>query len=336
MNNAKIDIVIPWVDGSDPKWLAEKNKYSEKKVKIADCRYRDWGLLKYWFRGIEKNASWVNKIYFITWGHLPEWLDTTNEKLVIVNHKDYMPKEYLPTFNSNTILTNIHRIKGLSEQFIVFNDDFYLIDTTTPKDFFNNGIPYDNIALNVHCPSKSNSMQNICANNAAIINEYFDMRKCLKKDFKKWFNLKNGKELFRTLILLGCPRFPGFYYHHLVQGYLKSTYEKVWKLEYDFLHKASINKFRTIGDVNEWLMKDWQIAEGNVCIRKRKLGRVFYMQDQLMPSQGEEVIRYIKNKKGKCIAINDGKLTGNKSQDCIPKIAEAFEYIFPTKSSFEK
>ena len=27
----KIDFVIAWVDGSDPNWLKEKNKYAEKK-----------------------------------------------------------------------------------------------------------------------------------------------------------------------------------------------------------------------------------------------------------------------------------------------------------------
>mgnify|MGYP005817165505 CR=1 FL=1 len=26
-----IDIVIPWVDGNDPEWLAEKNKYKKRK-----------------------------------------------------------------------------------------------------------------------------------------------------------------------------------------------------------------------------------------------------------------------------------------------------------------
>ena len=25
-----IDLVIPWVDGNDPEWLAEKNKYRKK------------------------------------------------------------------------------------------------------------------------------------------------------------------------------------------------------------------------------------------------------------------------------------------------------------------
>ena len=30
-----IDIVIPWVDGNDPEWLAEKNKYKKIKRKTT-------------------------------------------------------------------------------------------------------------------------------------------------------------------------------------------------------------------------------------------------------------------------------------------------------------
>ena len=90
----KIDFVIPWVDGGDPEWLKQKNEYSGKKTSeedARDIRFRDWDTLKYWFRGVEKFAPWVNKIHFITWGHLPEWMNTENPKLHIVNHKDYIP-----------------------------------------------------------------------------------------------------------------------------------------------------------------------------------------------------------------------------------------------------
>ena len=104
MNNA-IDFVIPWVDGSDPAWIKEKQLYSNNIQKEDDgreIRFRDWGTLKYWFRGVERYAPWVRKIHFVTWGHLPEWLNTNTPKLHIVNHRDYIPAEYLPTFNSMT------------------------------------------------------------------------------------------------------------------------------------------------------------------------------------------------------------------------------------------
>ena len=111
----KIDFVISWVDGNDKEWQKEREKYIvENNNDNSDVRYRNWDNLKYWFRGVEKFAPFVNKIYFITYGHLPEWLNVNNPKLVIVNHKDYIPEKYLPTFNSHTIELILHRIKVLS------------------------------------------------------------------------------------------------------------------------------------------------------------------------------------------------------------------------------
>ena len=97
----KVDIVISWVDGDDPEWVAEKQRYTseiDNKVDEKRARYRDWDNVQYIFRGIEKFAPWVNKIFFVTYGHLPAWLDVTNPKLVVVKHEDFIPKEYLPTF----------------------------------------------------------------------------------------------------------------------------------------------------------------------------------------------------------------------------------------------
>ena len=80
-----------WVDGSDPAWLDEKKKYTPtEEADDRDERYRDWNLLKYWFRGVEKYAPWVRKIHFVTWGHVPSWLDTDNDKLHIVKHEDFI------------------------------------------------------------------------------------------------------------------------------------------------------------------------------------------------------------------------------------------------------
>ena len=92
----EIDFVITWVDGGDKAWQREKACYDPAAgTDDGEERYRDWDLLKYWFRGVEKYAPWVRKIHFLTWGHIPEWLDTSNKKIHIVNHKDYIPKEYL-------------------------------------------------------------------------------------------------------------------------------------------------------------------------------------------------------------------------------------------------
>ena len=135
----KIDFVITWVDDSDPKWRKEFEYYSaqdRRTINTDACRYRDWDTLRYWFRGVEKFAPWVNKIYFVTYGHLPKWLNTDNSKLVIVKHEEFIPAEYLPTFNSFAIEFFFHKIEGLSEKFVYFNDDMFLIDSVSPERFF--------------------------------------------------------------------------------------------------------------------------------------------------------------------------------------------------------
>ena len=336
MENEKIDFVIIWVDGNDPEWQKEKNKYdassnSDNRI----IRYRDWGLLKYWFRGIEKFAPWVNKIHFVTWGHLPEWLDTSNPKLNIVNHKDFIPKEYLPTFSSHTIELNLHRIKGLSEKFVYFNDDFFLIDEVKPSDFFKNNLPLDNCSLNVHCVKKSMIIQNICNNNVAIINEHFEFKKSINENKRKWYSIKNGKELMRTLALLKCPRFPGFYQTHIAHSYLKSTFNEVWKKEYDVLDSTCKHRFRSSTDVNQWLFREWQIASGNFEIRNHKFGRTFYI-DRDGLDLVNEIIKSIKNQTNKIIAINDGDMSNKEFEMITNNIKEAFECILQEKSSFEK
>ena len=103
----QIDFVVTWVNNKDVDWRKRKSEF-EKEYNIfqdlnSEERYREWGLMKYWFRAVEKYAPWVNKIYFITEGHVPNWLDVNHPKLVHVKHEDYIEKQFLPTFNSNVI-----------------------------------------------------------------------------------------------------------------------------------------------------------------------------------------------------------------------------------------
>ena len=144
MNNDRIDVVIPWVDGNDPKWQKLKDEYKEmKSADKSDSRYRDWNNLQYIFRGIEKFWPWVNRVFLITCGQKPQWLNENCEKLRLINHSDYIPKEYLPTFNSHTIELNLHRIEELGKYFIYMNDDFCPIRPLKPTDFFCDGLPCD-------------------------------------------------------------------------------------------------------------------------------------------------------------------------------------------------
>ena len=191
-----IDFVITWVDMEDPEWKAEFSKYSGKKDNekngVSEARFRDYGFLKYWFRGVEKFAPWVRKIHFVTSGQKPEWLDENNPKINLVNHKDYIPEQFLPTYNSVVIERYLHKIPDLAEHFVYFNDDFYIINKVSTERFFKNGLPCD-IAVFQYNPSWSQWYKRI-KNNLKIINRHFDKKEVMARDYDKWFHKSYGSK----------------------------------------------------------------------------------------------------------------------------------------------
>ena len=89
MTQDKIDIVVLWVDGSDPEFIREKQRITGQVEAVnqdtdGEQRYRDYGTFNYWFRMIEKHAPWVNNIYLITNGQKPDWLNIEHPKLKLV------------------------------------------------------------------------------------------------------------------------------------------------------------------------------------------------------------------------------------------------------------
>lgn len=328
-----IDFVITWVDGNDPAWLKERNHYAElehKEVDNRNIRYRDWDMLRYWFRGVEKFAPWVNNIFFVTYGHLPQWLNTDNPKLRIVNHKDFIPAEFLPTFNSYVIEFYLHKIEGLSERFVYFNDDMYLLDTVKPERFFRNGLPCDIGALSVIEAKRMFGCSVFLA--VDLINSLFDIKEALKRNRSKWYSIEYPRWSFYNFMKCRKSYFTGFYNHHLPQGYLKKTYDDVWQQCEDDLIRTSTNKFRSYGDVCHWLIRYWQLASGHFSPYNQLKDGVFYdVKDENLP----DVTTCIVKQQKKLVCLNDsGEIAC--FEDAKQKILSAFHSILPEKSCFEK
>ncbi len=139
----KVDLVYLWCDSHDEKFLKKKEKYLKKFGKNLDiqastsARWQDNDELKYSLRSVEKFIPWINHIYIVTDDQVPQWLDTSNPKITIVDHKDIIPKKYLPTFNSNIIEVYLPYIKNLSEHFLYANDDMFFNDYLKKDYFFN-------------------------------------------------------------------------------------------------------------------------------------------------------------------------------------------------------
>ena len=332
MSAHPIDIVVLWVDGSDPAWRAERAHYRpELGTDSSDARYREWGLFHYWFRRIELYAPWVRTVHLVTWGHLPPWLNTSHPKLHIVNHRDYIPAEYLPTFNANTIELNIHRIPGLAEHFIYFNDDMYLNSPTRPEDFFVEGLPVDTAVLhNVTISDTVSFMPYLALNCLGIINENFSKKEVMMRAKKKWFSPKYGKLALHNLYLLPGVNFPGFRNFHACAPFLKSTLEEVWAKYPEILDATCRNRFRSRADVNQYVFRYWQLAKGQFVPGKPHFAYLTIGEDD-----ASAVEAALNNKHFKEVCVNDDPSGLNFAEEQL-RFREIFDRQHPTPCSFEK
>lgn len=331
MTDYPIDIVVPWVDGSDPEWEAERSQYRPViKSDTSSSRFREWGLFQYWFRGIEKYAPWVRKVHLITWGHLPEWLNTSHPKLNIVNHKDYIPEEYLPTYSSHVIELNMHRIPDLAEHFIYFNDDVYLTAPTTPEDFFVNGLPTDAAIMGVvRIVDNFSYLPYITLNMLGCINMKFSKYEAVKNNFFKWFNPKYGKKLLYNLYLLPGNVVSGFKNFHTCIPYCKKTLEEVWEAFPEELEHTCKNRFRSREDVNQYFFRYWRLMKGEFTPAKPNSAYLTIGSDD-----AEDIRKALIDTKRKVVCVNDDPME-NGFEEEQKKMQAIFSEKYPKSCEFE-
>ena len=330
-----IDFVLTWVDGSDLEWQAQKALYSREEARATGfntfIRYRDWGIMRYWFRAAEKYASWVRKIHFVTCGQIPEWLNLNHPKLHFVRHEDYIPSEYLPTFSSHTIELNFHRITGLAEKFVYFNDDMLINAPVRPEDFFMNGLPRSLTGLNITYARKKNLESKSFLSDVQAVNTHFNFMSGLRKNFRKWITLRSGaKYLIKTLLLLPFGYYTGFNITHSAGSFLKSTFLDVWEKEGKWLNETCSHRFRELSDVNQWLFEFWQIASGNFWPLNPSRSQYYSVEE--IPEAAQDV----REGRHKIICLNDsGSVRGEEYERLAEIIRYAYSEKLPEKSAFE-
>ncbi len=331
----KIDFVVTWVDGNDLAWQDELAKYKNTEGDARESRYREWGTLKYLFRGFEQFTPWVNKIYFVTWGHLPEWLNINHPKLVIVKHEDFLDEENLPVFNINPIEINFHRIKGLSEHFVYFNDDTFVTASIEPERFFRKGLPTGTALSHI---MHVGEIAHIVANDLEVLNRHFDKKKSILNNLWKWFYPGYGIQMYRTVCLMPWRVFSGFYGYHHPQPFLKSTYEEIWEKEPELMQRVSKSRFRHSSDVNQYLLRYWQFAKGTfspisyaTSYKKSKYIEVGTL------AEAKEAAKDIASGEFQLYCPNDdlNKVTEEEYLKSTQLITAAFDKILPNKSEFE-
>jgi hypothetical protein len=135
-----MDAVYTWVDGSHPLAVARREALGRRSgAALAPIppqrRGRDLGTLRYSLRSLERFAPWIDRVFLVTGGEVPAWLDVENPRLTVVPHVQLFPDpSHLPTFNSFAIECHLHRIAGITTSFLYFNDDFVLGREIRPTD----------------------------------------------------------------------------------------------------------------------------------------------------------------------------------------------------------
>ena len=331
-----IDFVVLWVDGNDPAWQAEKARYQGKTLNDSNSvnRWRDWGLMPYWFRAVEKFTPWVRKIHFVTCGHVPEFLNLEHPKLNHVCHSDIISPDYLPTFSSHTIEMNMHRIPDLAEHFVYFNDDMFLLRPMPETAFFRDGLPctYGG-EYPIELVGEIGIWQHAAVNDLGVVNAHFDKRTQVAQFGKKYANpayrwqdnlrTKAAEKLFPNY-------FTGFKNLHAPAAYLKSTFEEVWKSEPELLERTSSHRFRCAEDVNQWVCLWWQIASGR--FSPFNTDNVVSCADE---NTVNELCDIIVRQSHDMICINDPEEDMDFEQ-LAQRLRTAFETILTEKSGFEK
>lgn len=309
-----LDLVVPYVNPNDNNWKKLHEKYSNCKGDNSKQRTRDLNIFKYFFRSVAENCPWIRKIHLIlqSESQIPEWLNVKNDKLHIVYHKDYIPAEFLPTFNTFVIEGLLHRIPDLSENFIYCNDDFVFPNPSNETDFFRNNLPVDNDRLTKYltCNPEHDKL-------------YKGIGKCF---FQK---VLESNQKIEKIITGKCPI---YYNYHVALPLKKSLIKETWDKHTDLLTKAlSDSKFRREHNFNAWLFRYIQLDKG--LFVKSNIVESEFAYKELGHNTMKSIMDDFISKK--VICLND-MINDNNENIIKEQITRILNAVFPDKCSFEK
>ena len=292
-----MDVVITYVDGNDPVWKQDYEKTTN--VPVMEKRFRDWGTLKYLLRGIETKMPFIRNVYLVVShpSQVPSWADVS--QLNIVLHKDIIPQEFLPTFNCNPIEMHLHRIPGLDEEYLYFNDDMFPVGECRPEDFFRNGRPVIGYYRHLFA---SGMYKKICRNSDRLA--------------RRALGLKPSCFFTRP--------------QHICSPMLKSQCEELYAKVEDEIRKTSAARTRTEENLNQYLFLDYMNYKGMVI--NEKISNKHFSVAVASP---ESLRDFLHNPTRNMVCINDVHLSESRYEQLRGAILAAFDSTFPEKSRFE-
>ena len=291
-----MDIVITYVNGLDPKWQQEYQHYTS--TPILEKRFRDWGTLRYLFRGIDSMMPFVRRVHLVVAyeSQVPEWVnrDTVN----VVLHRDFIPAEYLPTFNSNTIEMFLHRIEGLDEEYLYFNDDMFPVGECRKEDFFVEGRGV--LGMSRHLIAL-NMFKHICRNSDRMV------RRVLGVATPPWFLRPQ----------------------HICSPMLKSECSDLFA-KAESVIRAPLTRVRCEHNLTQYIYLNYMYLRGKLI--NRRLSKKHF---SVGLASASELRDFLMKPTHTFVCINDVKLYGSRFEELQRAVTGAFEERFPLKSKFE-
>jgi hypothetical protein len=310
----EIDLVYLWADCNDPSWLERKRAFCGGKrdeTSETDCKAR-WvhsDELRYSLRSAEKFVPWIRRIFIVTDGQTPHWLDPSNPRVTIVDQNDIMPPEARPCFNSATIEYFIHNIPGLAEHFLYANDDMFFNAHVQPGFFFApDGYPI------VRLKPKPFGKCRLMFKKALGVDIGYYRRSVVSA--AKEVERVTGRSYFAVP-------------HHGIDAYLRSDNRRVAEEIFaDNVADMIRHHVRTEGDIQRVALSFWPLAKGRAHLRKI-IGHRESTCLMVHKSDWEEMMeRY----SPRLFCLNDGQ---HATDDDRARIRPFLETLFPERSAFE-
>lgn len=306
-----IDLVYLWVNGNDPVWRKKHDSYigktTEDSGKNCAGRYAENDELMYSLRSIEKYAPWIHRIFIVTDNQVPAWLDTTNPKIRIVDHREIMSGEILPCFNSVVIEHHLHLIPGLAEHFLYANDDMFLNHEVSPETFYaKDGLPIKRFnwrafkKVQIWMKKRKGKLTNYkeTIHNAASL---------VESKYGTYFNSRN---------------------HHNIDAYLKSNYQHTREVFKDAINATLTNRVRAANDIQRNIYSYVPLVE-------HKAHRIYVTRKEsfCLHIDNHRLYEKFERYDPTFFCMNDSEYANDDDR----RIAKEFlARLFPYKSIFEK
>ena len=292
-----MDIVITYVNGLDPVWQREYEEHTNQPV--LEKRFRDWGTLRYLFRGIAENMAFVRKVHLVVSheSQVPEWVN--RDEVHVVLHKDIIPAEFLPTFNCNPIEMHLHRIPGLDEEYLYFNDDVFPMLECKKSDFFRDGKCF--LGMSHHLLALD-MFKKICRNSDRLA--------------RRAMNLKPRCFFLRP--------------QHVCTPMFKSECMEVYSKMPAEIAKTAASRVRDEHNLNQYLFLDYMYLKGRLV--KKRLSKKHFSVGIV---SGEKLHKFITKPSHKLVCVNDVQLSEERYAELRHALLTAFEERFPQKSKYE-